>query len=104
MQRQMRARRAHHIIMRMLIACACVQLASNGDSKADAVYRLSCPRYFESTMVEVGRFFTIYCTALLLIGDYRAECRVVPEVGEGEVLVRVLSVGICAKCYAVLLG
>ena len=48
-------------------------------------------------------FFTIYCTALLLIGDYRAECRVVPEVGEGEVLVRVLSVGICAgdaKCYA----
>ena len=36
-------------------------------------------------------------------GDYRAECRAVPEVGEGEVLVRVLSVGICAgdaKCFA----
>ena len=38
-----------------------------------------------------------------LLGDYRYESRPVPAVGEGEVLVRVLSVGICAgdaKCYA----
>ena len=36
-------------------------------------------------------------------GDYRLESRPVPEVGEGEVLVRVLAVGICAgdsKCFA----
>lgn len=35
--------------------------------------------------------------------DYRIETRPVPEIGEGEVLVKVLAVGICAgdaKCYA----
>lgn len=36
-------------------------------------------------------------------GDYRVETRPLPEVGDGEVLVKVLAVGICAgdaKCYA----
>ena len=39
----------------------------------------------------------------LLPGDYRVEECAVPEVGEGEVLVKTLAVGICAgdaKCYA----
>ena len=34
--------------------------------------------------------------------DYRIETRPVPEIGDGEVLVKVLAVGICAsdvKCY-----
>ena len=38
-----------------------------------------------------------------LPGDYRVEVCAVPEVGEGEVLVKTLAVGICAgdaKCYA----
>ena len=38
-----------------------------------------------------------------LTGDYRLEEVGVPEVGEGEVLVKVLAVGICAgdaKCFA----
>ena len=36
-------------------------------------------------------------------GDYRLEKRAVPDVADGDVLVRVLVVGICAgdaKCYA----
>ena len=36
-------------------------------------------------------------------GDYRLEKRPVPEVGDGDVLIRVLAVGICAgdaKCFA----
>lgn len=36
-------------------------------------------------------------------GDYRVEERPVPEIGDGEVLVKVLAVGICAgdaKCFA----
>ena len=36
-------------------------------------------------------------------GDYRLEECPIPEVGEEEVLVRVLAVGVCssdAKCYA----
>lgn len=36
-------------------------------------------------------------------GDYQLEKRAVPDVGDGDVLVRVLAVGICAgdaKCYA----
>lgn len=36
-------------------------------------------------------------------GDYRVETRPLPEVGEEEVLVKVLAVGICAgdaKCFA----
>ena len=36
-------------------------------------------------------------------GDYRLEERPIPEIGEGEVLVRILAVGICAgdaKCFA----
>ena len=39
----------------------------------------------------------------LSLGDYRVERRPLPEVGEGEVLVRVLAVGVCAgdaKCFA----
>ncbi len=39
---------------------------------------------------------------LLSVGDYRIETIPVPEVGEREVLVKVLAVGICAsdvKCY-----
>ena len=38
-----------------------------------------------------------------LSGDYRVEEVGVPEVGEGELLVKVLAVGICAgdaKCFA----
>lgn len=41
---------------------------------------------------------TLYCT-----GKYAIESHPLPEVEEGEVLVRVLAVGICAsdaKCYA----
>jgi NADPH:quinone reductase-like Zn-dependent oxidoreductase len=37
------------------------------------------------------------------VGDYRLEKCPVPEVGEEEVLVRVLAVGVCssdAKCFA----
>ena len=36
-------------------------------------------------------------------GDYRVEERPIPEIGEEEVLVKVLAVGICAgdaKCFA----
>ena len=36
-------------------------------------------------------------------GDYRLEERPIPEIGEGDVLVRILAVGICAgdaKCFA----
>lgn len=36
-------------------------------------------------------------------GDYRLEKRAVPDLADGDVLVRVLAVGICAgdaKCYA----
>jgi len=38
-----------------------------------------------------------------LLGDYRLEKWPVPEVEDGDVLVRVLAVGICAgdaKCFA----
>ena len=36
-------------------------------------------------------------------GDYRVEERPIPEIGEGDVLVKILAVGICAgdaKCFA----
>lgn len=36
-------------------------------------------------------------------GDYRIEERPIPEIGEGDVLVKILAVGICAgdaKCFA----
>ncbi len=42
-------------------------------------------------------------TTPCLSGDYRVEEVGVPEVGEGELLVKVLAVGICAgdaKCFA----
>ena len=38
-----------------------------------------------------------------VLGDYRLEKRPVPKVEDGDVLVRVLAVGICAgdaKCFA----
>ena len=42
--------------------------------------------------------YDLYC-----LGDYRVEERPIPEVGEGDVLVKILAVGICAgdaKCFA----
>lgn len=39
---------------------------------------------------------------MLHAGDYRVETRPLPEVGDGEVLVKVLAVGVCAgdaKCF-----
>jgi hypothetical protein len=45
----------------------------------------------------------VQCVVCYGPGDYRVERRPLPEVGEGEVLVRVLAVGICAgdaKCFA----
>lgn len=44
----------------------------------------------------------IICVANV-IGDYRLERRPIPDIGDGDVLVKVLAVGICAgdaKCYA----
>ena len=47
--------------------------------------------------------FLLGLTFLVCPGEYGIGSRPVPDVGEGEVLVRVLAVGICAgdaKCYA----
>ena len=40
---------------------------------------------------------------LFTSGDYRIEERSIPEISEGDVLVKILAVGICAgdaKCFA----
>ena len=49
------------------------------------------------------RAVVIYYRYPHIVGDYRVEERPIPEISEGDVLVKILAVGICAgdaKCFA----